>query len=74
MPMPDTKNRISVNIDLQVSEGEKPLTLEQAVDADIHEFARYFCQELNNDSLTRSERSIIKTYLWWKAHQENISG
>lgn len=48
---------------------EKP-TLEELVDADIEEFKKYFCGELRNDSLAPAERSIIKTYLWWKTHQE----
>jgi hypothetical protein len=49
-------------------------TLEHVVDEDIAAFAKYFCEELRNDSLSKPERSIIKTYLWWKTHQENTGG
>jgi hypothetical protein len=56
------------------AEGCKYESLEAVVDADIADFEEYFCEELKNDSLAKSERSIIKTYLWWKTHQENPSG
>lgn len=45
--------------------------LEAAVDADITAFDEYFQRELKNDEpLSKSERAIVKTYLWWKTHQE----
>lgn len=45
--------------------------LEAAVDADIVAFGEYFQRELKNDEpLSKSERAIIKTYLWWKTHPE----
>lgn len=49
---------------------EEAPTLEQLVDADIANFARYFCEELKNDSLSRAERAILKTYLWWKTNEQ----
>lgn len=49
-------------------------SLESAVDEDIAAFEEYFCGELKNDSLSKPERSIIKTYLWWKTHQERTRG
>jgi len=42
--------------------------LEHVVDEDIEAFAKYFCKELKNDTLSRPERAILKTYLWWKTH------
>lgn len=44
--------------------------LEAAVDADIAEFDKYFQGKLNNAPVLSSEKAIIKTYLWWKTHQE----
>jgi len=49
------------------AEGEE---LEKAVDADIANFNEYFQRELKNDPLISSEKACIKTYLWWKTHQE----
>lgn len=48
--------------------------LEKVVDADIAAFQKYFCEELGNSSLSNPEISIVKTYLWWKTHQERTSG
>lgn len=48
--------------------------LEKIVDEDIGAFQEYFCKELGNSSLSNPEVSIIKTYLWWKTHQERTSG
>lgn len=48
--------------------GNPPPSLEQIVDADIAEFEEYFCTKLKNSSLTGPERSIIKTWLYWKTH------
>ena len=46
-----------------------PSVLEAAVDADIVAFGEYFQRELKNDEpLSKSERAIIKTYLWFKLH------
>lgn len=42
-------------------------TLERAVDADIDAFEKYFCGELKNDSLSKPEKAILKTYLFFKA-------
>lgn len=44
--------------------------LEAAVDEDIVEFDQYFQQVLQNEPLVLSERAILKTYLYWKTHQE----
>jgi hypothetical protein len=41
-------------------------TLEKEVDEDIAAFAQYFCGELKNASLSRPERAILKTYLFYK--------
>lgn len=71
--MQDHGNDKATGIRVTVVKHEEQ-TLEQAVDADIERFAAYFCGELKNDSLSGPERSIIKTYLWWKTHQENPSG
>ncbi len=56
---------------IELPEGVEEPTLEQIVDADIEKFREYFCGELGNDSLSAPERSIIKTYLWWKTHQKD---
>jgi len=41
------------------------------VDADIAAFGEYFQRELKNDEpLSKSEKAILKTYLWWKTHPE----
>ena len=47
--------------------------LEVIVEADIEAFAKFFCEKLGNDSLSKPERAILKTYLWWKTHQEPLS-
>lgn len=46
--------------------------LEEIVEADIEAFARFFCGQLKNDSLSKPERAILKTYLWWKTHAESL--
>lgn len=48
-----------------VEELERPEALESAVDADIQAFEAWF-SSLGNDPLTKGERAILKTYLWWK--------
>lgn len=51
-----------------IEDGER---LSKAVDADLDAFGEYFQRELKNDEpLSKSERAIIKTYIWWKTHQE----
>jgi hypothetical protein len=42
-------------------------TLEQVVDQEIEIFEAWF-RELGNEPIVRSERAILKTYLWWKTH------
>lgn len=44
--------------------------LEVAVDEDIIAFDQYFQRALQNEPLVLSERAILKTYLYWKTHQE----
>lgn len=45
--------------------------LEATVDTDIAAFSEYFQRVLKNDEpLSKSERAILKTYLWWKTHPE----
>lgn len=46
-----------------VPEGVSP---EQACDVEIEAFQEFFQRELSNDPLVRSERAILKTYLFWK--------
>ena len=41
-------------------------SLEQVVDNDIEAFTAYFCNELKNEGLSRPERAILKTYLYFK--------
>jgi hypothetical protein len=50
--------------------GADGAALEEAVDADIAKFNEYFQRELKNDPLIKSEIAMLKTYLWWKTHQE----
>ena len=46
---------------------EKPEELEAEVDSDIAAFDAWFQQHLQNGQpLVRSERAILKTYLYWK--------
>jgi hypothetical protein len=61
---------IVVNVTPPVNEmtGEE---LEKVVDEDLKEFAKFFCKGLKNESLANAERAIIKTYLWWKTHEES---
>lgn len=47
-----------------------PKALEAAVDADIASFDAYFQEAMKNDPLIPSEKAMLKTYLWWKTHQE----
>ena len=40
-------------------------------DADIGAFDEYFQRVLKNDEpLSKSEKAILKTYIWWKTHPE----
>jgi len=41
-------------------------TREKACDDEIAAFEEFFQGELNNEPLVRSERAILKTYLFWK--------
>lgn len=43
--------------------------LEAAVDEDITRFDEYFQRELGNDPLVKSERAVLKTYLWYKCRK-----
>jgi len=56
-----------LKVDVQGWDGA---SLEQVVDADISAFADYFCGELKNDSLSRPEIAILKTYLFYKTRVE----
>lgn len=56
-----------LKVDVQGWDGA---SLEQVVDADISAFADYFCGELKNDSLSRPEVAILKTYLYFKTRVE----
>ena len=51
-------------------------TLEQEVDADIEAFDRWFCSNVDQSSsqLSRPERAIIKSFLWYKSHPAEVSG
>jgi hypothetical protein len=39
---------------------------EREVDQDLVEFDRFLLDRKLGDPMTRYERSIVKTYLWWK--------
>ncbi len=52
---------------------EHAAQLEAAVDADIAKFDEWFQRELKNAPLIPSEKSCIKTYLYWKTHQEKLN-
>ena len=59
---------LNMSIHVQVDHlSEKEL--EKAVDEDIDRFAEFFCS-LGNDVLVQPERAAIKTWLWWKTHDE----
>jgi hypothetical protein len=45
-------------------------SLEQVVDEDIICFEEYF-KKLGNDPLSKPEKAIIKTYLWFKVQAKN---
>lgn len=46
-------------------------TLEQVVDDDIAEFEKFMKAEVDDSGpLMGPEKSIIKTYIWWKTHPE----
>jgi hypothetical protein len=51
-----------VQVVIQAEEGPE---LKKLVDEDIDKFEEWF-RSLPNDPLTKSERAIISTYLWWK--------
>jgi hypothetical protein len=40
-------------------------TLEADVDADIAAFDEWF-QRLGNEPLLKSEKAMVKTWIWWK--------
>lgn len=44
--------------------------LEPVVDADLDRFAKFYAEKLGNGNLSKFERAVIKTYLWWKTHPE----
>jgi len=67
MPEP---NRIEVVLH---QDDDRADTLEVIVDRDLSGFEEFF-KGLGNDSLAGPERAAIKTYLWWKTHQENQDG
>lgn len=43
--------------------------LEESVNEDIERFETFF-KSLGNDGLSPYEKSAIKTFLWWKTHEE----
>lgn len=49
-----------VKVEAVVAEGG---ALEPVVDQELAEFEQFFVEKLRNTSLTRSELSILKTYL-----------
>ena len=52
----------------EVVDGTK---LEAIVDEDLKGFSRFYCKVVGNAELSDFERAAIKTYLWWKTHDEN---
>lgn len=46
--------------------------LENEVDAELESFSAFFCKALNNSSMTGAEKSIIKTWLYWKFHESDL--
>ena len=54
------------SIKFEMLPAEPAKTIENVVDEEIDEFSRWFCEQLKNDPLVRSERSILKTYFAWK--------
>jgi hypothetical protein len=59
---------MEIMIEVKVySEPDK--TEEQIVDEDLRQFSEFFEQELDNSGgLSKPERSLLKTYLYWKTH------
>lgn len=44
--------------------------MEEIVNADVVAFEKFFGEKLKNGGLSGPERSIIKTYIYWKTHDE----
>jgi hypothetical protein len=56
------------SFDLRAVPGDQ---LEQAVDEDIKNFQEFMLSTVDSSSrLIPVETAILKTYLWWKTHQE----
>lgn len=47
--------------------------LEAIVDRDLEAFSDFFCRGLGNSSLTGPEKAIVKTWLYWKLHEAELS-
>jgi hypothetical protein len=48
--------------------------LEKIVDEDIADFEKWFCENVDTSAvaLTGMEKSIVKTYLWYKTHRGEV--
>lgn len=44
--------------------------IEPAVDKEIENFDQFFQSELKNEPLLKSEKALLKTYLFWKTRSE----
>lgn len=47
------------------AQGEAGAALEQEADEAIETFDAWFREELGNEPMTKSERAILKTFIWW---------
>jgi hypothetical protein len=63
-----SKNMIRVD-----AEGTTGKELEKVVDEDLLKFGKWF-ESKGNEPLTRPEFAIIKTWIWFKLHENSETG
>ena len=66
----DGASMVTVSVAAETKKGEY---VQEQVDEDICRFNLWFKEKLHNSDLTGSEKSIIKTYLWWKLYEDGGS-
>lgn len=59
-------------IQLTETDGLKGEELEKVVNDELEQFEEWFRNHLDSEPLARAERSILKTYLWYKTHPGEV--
>ncbi len=66
----DDDFRAKNSLELDVADLDGKTELEPLVDRELNAFSKFCETTLKSGPVTPFERSILKTYLWWKTHPQ----